>query len=306
MPPFDPARPYNSLPLLPPSADIETRAILKACIGARSALAELKHIGALIPNQDVLINTIPLREAKDSSEIENVVTTGDRLFRHAGTDAAGADPATRETLRYRTALFEGYRELRTRPLTAATAVTICRTIRGIDVGFRDLPGVALKNPLTGEIIYTPPEGEPHLRDLLANWEAFLHGDSDIDPLIRMAVGHYQFEAIHPFADGNGRTGRILNILYLIERGLLQIPVLYHSAHIVRNRGPYYQLLLEVTKNSAWEAWILYMLAAVAETAQLTTRRIEAINTRMQQTDEPIRMTSLTGHSGTVKSPSLPA
>ncbi len=280
---FSPTRPFNELRLLPPDANIETHTILKQCIEARSALAALKQAGELIPNQDVLINTIPLREAKDSSAIENIVTTDDKLFHYAATQEKNADPNTKETLRYRTALFDGYRDIRDRPLTTATAVNICRTIRGIDLDIRSSSGTALKNSATGKIIYTPPEGERLLRDQLGNWEAFLHKNTEIDPLIRMAVGHYQFEAIHPFTDGNGRTGRVLNILFLIGEDLLDIPVLYLSRYIIENRDDYYRLLQEVTTKSRWEPWIVYMLTAVSEMAKWTTAKIRAIRKLIDHT-----------------------
>ncbi len=285
---FDPKRPFNGLPPLPPKADIETRQILKKCIEARSALAELKQVGELIPNQTILINTIPLREAKDSSEIENIVTTADNLFRYAGIAEDKADAATKETLRYRAALFEGYKNLEKRPLTTATAVTVCQRIRNVALDIRDTPGTALKNAATNDVIYTPPEGQSTLREKLANWEIFLHDHGEVDPLIRMAVGHYQFEAIHPFTDGNGRTGRILNILFLIGEGLLDIPVLYLSRHIIRNKDDYYRLILDVTAQGAWEPWILYMLTAVEETAKWTTRKIRAIKQLIDHTSAHVR------------------
>jgi Fic family protein len=274
--PFRPDRPYNQLPLLPPRADLETRAVLKACIEARAALAELNVAGELIPNQTVLINSIPLLEAQASSEIENIVTTADRLFRFASIADARADPATKEALRYRTALYEGFRLLESRPLSTATAVRICRTIKGVEIDVRDTPGTALVNEATGELIYTPPEGNALLRDQLANWERYLHEAGDTDPLVRMAVAHYQFEAIHPFSDGNGRTGRILNLLFLLEQRLLSIPVLYLSQHIIAHKEDYYRLLLEVTTKAAWEEWVLYMLRAVHATALSTTAKIRAI------------------------------
>ena len=283
MPKFDPSRPFNELPLLPPKTDIETRSILKQCIEARSALAELKQAGELIPNQDVLINTIPLREAKDSSAIENIVTTDDKLFHHAAMQEKDADPNTKETLRYRKALLEGYRTIRSRPLSTATAVKVCQTIRGIDINVRNTSGTALKNTATGKIIYTPPEGERLLFEKLGNWESFLHENTDIDPLVRMAVGHYQFEAIHPFTDGNGRTGRLLNILFLIGENLLDIPVLYLSRYVIENRDDYYSLLQEVTEANNWEPWILYMLSAVEKTAKWTTEKIRAIKNLMEHT-----------------------
>jgi hypothetical protein len=201
--PFRPDQPYNTLPPLPPKGEIETKPVLKACIGARAALAELKGVGDLIPNQSVLINSIPLLEAQASSAIENIVTTTDRLFRFAGEGEGQADPATKEALRYRTALHEGYELLRSRPLATGTATQICRTIRGVEMDIRATPGTALVNDATGKVIYTPPEGVSRLRNMLSNWERYIHKKSDVDPLIVLAVMHYQFEAIHPFTDGNG-------------------------------------------------------------------------------------------------------
>ena len=285
---FRPDQAYNELPLLPPKADVETRAILKACIEARTALSELKVAGELIPNQAVLINSIPLLEAQASSEIENVVTTTDRLFRFANETDNRADAATKEALRYRTALYEGFKHLSQKPLTTATAVQICRTIKGVELDIRETPGTALVNEATGAVIYTPPEGSALLRDKLANWERYIHEAEDIDPLIRMAVMHYQFEAIHPFTDGNGRTGRVLNLLFLVEKGLLSIPVLYLSQYIIRHKPDYYRLLLKVTTDATWDEWILYMLNAVAETAQWTTAKIKAIRELLDSTAENIR------------------
>jgi Fic family protein len=279
---LDPAKPYNDLPLLPPKVELETRAVLKACVQARAALAELKQAGALIPDPAVLINTIPLLEAKSSSEIENVVTTTDRLFEYAER-ADAADPATKEALRYRTALREGFEDLKRRPLSTATAVRICRTIKGVDIDIRRTPGTALVNERTGQVIYTPPTGEKRLRDLLANWERFVHDDSDLDPLVRLAVQHYQFEAIHPFIDGNGRTGRVLNLLFLVDQGLLDLPVLYLSRAILRQRADYYRLLNAVRTDGAWEPWSLFMIAAVGETARWTTAKIAALRQVIDKT-----------------------
>jgi Fic family protein len=285
--PWNPAKPHNSLPPLPPGGDLESRAVLKACINARAALAELKQAAGLIPNQTMLINTIPLLEARDSSEIENIVTTADRLFQHAQWENQ-ADPATKEALRYRSALYKGYQSLKDRPLCTATAVEICRTLKGVDMDIRKTPGTQLINDKTGEVIYTPPEGESSLRDMLANWERFIHNEADVDPLVRMAVGHYQFEAIHPFVDGNGRTGRVLNILYLIQQDLLQLPILYLSRHIIANKSDYYKLLLDVTRGGAWEPWILFMLKAVEETSRWTTDKIVAIRGLSDHTTEFVR------------------
>lgn len=256
--------------------ELETRAVLKRCITARAALAELKQAAELIPNQTMLINTIPLLEAKDSSEIENIVTTTDLLFQYAQGGENQADAPTKEALRYRTALYSGFQSLQTRPLCTATTVEICRTIKAADMDIRRVPGTQLANHRTGEVIYTPPEGEARLRSLLANWEKFLHNETEIDPLVRMAVGHYQFEAIHPFMDGNGRTGRVLNILFLIQQELLTLPILYLSRHIIANKTDYYRLLLNVTREQSWEPWLLYMLEAVEETARWTTAKIAAI------------------------------
>ena len=282
-------RPHNQLPPLPPPQDLESRAILKACITARAALAELKQAAELIPNQTMLINTIPLLEAKDSSEIENIVTTTDKMFQHAQTGGnAEADPATKEALRYRSALRQGYESLKHRPLCTATAVEICRTLKAVDMDIRKTPGTQLINERTGEIIYTPPEGETLLRDMLANWERFIHNEVDIDPLIRMAVAHYQFEAIHPFIDGNGRTGRVINILFLIQQDLLQLPILYLSRHIIQNKADYYRLLLAVTKEHDWETWILYMLKAVEETSRWTTGKIGGIRGLAEHTTAHVR------------------
>ena len=287
MPIWESSRPYNQLPSLPTSQDLESRAVLKACIAARTALAELKQAAELIPNQTMLINTIPLLEAKDSSEIENIITTTDKLFQHVQADSQ-ADPATKEALRYRSALFKGVQSLSDRPLCTATAVEICTTLKGVDMDIRKIPGTQLINDRTGQVIYTPPEGEKVIRDLLANWEKFLHNEEDIDPLVRMAIGHYQFEAIHPFIDGNGRTGRVINILFLIQQNLLQLPILYLSRHIIAHRADYYRLLLDVTKEQAWEPWILFMLKAVEQTSRWTTEKIAAIRKLSDHTTEFVR------------------
>ena len=272
---WNPERPYNDLPKLPPAVEIETKGVLKQCVKSRAALGELKQAAELIPNPSMLINTLPLLEARASSEIENIVTTADRLFQHSQADS-GADPATREALRYRRALLEGVKALKTRPLTTRTAESICTHIKGIDMSVRKVPGTALTNAATGAVVYTPPEGEKRIRDLLTNWERFLHEEEAIDPLIRMAAAHYQFEAIHPFTDGNGRTGRVLNSLFLVEKELLTLPVLYLSRYIIAHKADYYRLLLEVTRTDAWEDWLIYILKGVEETATWTTAKIGAV------------------------------
>jgi Fic family protein len=277
--------PYNNLPHLPPSGEVDTKAILKQCISARAALAELKSAAEHMPNQGILINTLPVLEAQASSEIENIVTTSDRLFQ-LRQDDKHADPATKEALRYSHALLHGFRTLTRLPLSTRTAEQVCTEIKGVEMRVRRLPGTALAR--NDKVVYTPPEGEPLLRDLLANWEKFLHGATDIDPLIRMAIGHYQFEAIHPFTDGNGRTGRVLNSLFLIQSDLLSLPILYLSRYIIQNKSDYYQLLRGVTYKHEWEDWILYMLKAVEETANWTTSKIGAIRLLAAQTSEFIR------------------
>ncbi len=279
-------QPYNELPKLPPATDLESAKILKACIPARAALAELKQAGELLPNQGLLINLIPLLEAKDSSEIENIVTTSDKLFEYAQNEQQ-ADPATKEALRYRAALFNGYQSLNDRPLCVTSALEICSTIKGTAMNVRRVPGTTLANQATGTVIYTPPVGERLLRDLLGNWADFLHQEDGIDPLIKMAVSHYQFEAIHPFTDGNGRTGRVLNVLYLIEQELLTLPTLYLSHYIVRHKADYYRLLNEVTSKQAWQAWVLYLLKAVEQTAIMTTAKIAAVRELIELTREHI-------------------
>jgi len=284
---WQPQRPYNDLPRLPPAAELETKTVLKQCVTARAALAELKQAAELIPNPAMLINTLPLLEARASSEIENIVTTADKLFRHLQADS-GADPATREALRYRLALLEGVKALKTRPLTTGTAEAICTRIKGVQMSVRRVTGTALANDATGEVVYTPPEGEARIRDLLANWERFLHEEESLDPLVRMAAAHYQFEAIHPFTDGNGRTGRVLNSLFLVEQGLLPLPILYLSRYIISHKSDYYRLLLAVTREAAWEPWLLYMLRAVEDTAGWTTTKIGAVRKLAAGTAEYVR------------------
>jgi Fic family protein len=279
---WDSKQPYNDLPPLPPVIEIETRAVLKQCVESRARLAELKQAAGLIPNEAMLINTLPLLEAQASSEIENIVTTTDSLFQFRDADQT-ADPATREALRYRQALMEGFRALSERPLTTRTAEQVCTRIKGVEMQVRRVPGTTLSNSLTGEVIYTPPVGEDLLRTKLANWERFLNADDEYDPLVRMAIAHYQFEAIHPFTDGNGRAGRVLNSLFLIQADLLNLPILYLSRYIIQHKPDYYRLLLRVTTHQDWQAWVLYMLKGVEETAHWTTQKIAAIRALQDDT-----------------------
>jgi Fic family protein len=286
---FDPAVPHNDLAPLPPPADaLETPAILKKCIKARVALAELKQATELIPNAAVLVNALPLLEAQASSEIENIVTTTDKLLEFVDLPEQKADAATKEALRYRRALFEGARSVRDGKLTIKTAVDVCRTIKDGKLDIRDKPGTTLKNIASGAVIYTPPQGQALIRKKLENWEEFLGAKNELDPLIRVAVQHYQFEAIHPFTDGNGRTGRILNILCLVHHGLLDAPILYLSRYIIRHKADYYRLLLEVTTKQRWEPWILYMLNGIEDTCLWTTDKIKAIRELMRHTGQFIQ------------------
>ena len=281
---FDPKTPYNELPELPPPADrIETREILKHCIDARVALAELKQAAELIPNSAVLVNALPLLEARASSEIENIVTTTDKLFEYMDIAEDKADPATKEALRYRTALFEGTKMVRRKMLTVDMAIQICSIIKGVELDIRAESGTTLKSRVSGEVIYTPPEGQKLLQSKLENWAAFMHEHDEIDPLVRMAVQHYQFEAIHPFVDGNGRTGRVLNILFLVDLGLLDSPILYLSRYIIQNKAAYYRLLQKVTREQDWGSWILFVLQGVQETCNWTTDKIKAIRELMEHT-----------------------
>ena len=286
---WQPETPYNELPPLPPASDMESKAILKQCIQARAALAELKQAAELIPNQGMLINTLPVMEAQASSEIENIVTTTDKLFQSLQMDSE-ADPATKEALQYRSALFSGVQSLQSRPLCTQTALAICSEIKGRDMNIRQTTGTALRAGNSGRIIYTPPVGENVIRDKLANWERFIHKSQELDPLIIMAVAHYQFEAIHPFSDGNGRTGRVLNSLLLIEQGLLNLPILYLSRYIIQTKADYYRLLLAVTERQEWEGWIVYMLKGIEDTARWTVAKIEAIRALAEHTRQHVKTT----------------
>ncbi len=284
---WNPTQPYNDLPRLPPKQEIETKRVLKACVEARTALEGLKRAGELLPNQNLLINLIPILEAKDSSEIENIVTTTDKLFQYSSEDS-NADPMTKEALRYRTALYEGYQELKDRPLCVNTALKVCNTIKNSKMEIRKTPGTALKNQATGETIYTPPVGERNIIELLSNWEKFIHQEDDLDPLVKLAVTHYQFEAIYPFSDGNGRTGRVINLLFLIDKNLITLPILYLSRYIIKNKNSYYSLLLKVTKDGDWESWNLFILSAIENTSKWTLEKINAIRELMEHTSSHMK------------------
>ena len=260
----------------------------RRCVSASRALAELKGAGRLIPNQSILINAIPLQEAGLSSEIENIVTTQDELFRAAIEDPRRVDPQTKEVLRCRTALRRGYDMVQTGPLNVDLVLEVCETLLGETVDLRDAQTIIVEDVAAGSVIYTPPRGRALIVPLLENLTSYIGQTDGPDPLIRMAVAHYQFEAIHPFHDGNGRTGRILNILALLQAGLLEIPVLYLSRYIIQNRQEYYRRLRAVTEQQEWEGWLLTMLTAVQETARWTSGRVTAIRELLEATAERCR------------------
>jgi Fic family protein len=259
-------------------ARFDTPVILKKLAATSRKLAELKGIAASIPNQGILINTLGLQEAKDSSEIENIVTTHDSLFKDDVLPEAFANPADKEVLRYRQALRVGFEQVRSSGLlTANNIIEIQGELERNNAGFRKLPGTALMDG-AGKTIYTPPQDPDEIIALMRGLERFMNDDAlfPVDPLIKMALMHHQFESIHPFYDGNGRTGRILNVLYLVKEGLLDIPVLYLSSHIVRTKADYYRLLQTVREDDNWEEWVLYLLNAVEQTAGQTLVTIHAI------------------------------
>lgn len=271
----------SSLTLLD-AGRFDTPAILKQLASSSRKLAELKGIAASIPNQGILINTLGLQEAKDSSEIENIVTTHDELFRDAVLPEAFANPAAKEVLRYRQALRLGFdRVVNTGLITNNHIIDMQAELERNNAGFRALPGTSLQNG-SGEVVYMPPQDPNEIMALMTDLEGFINDaeGGEIDPLIKMALIHHQFESIHPFYDGNGRTGRIINVLYLVKEGLLDVPVLYLSSYIVRTKSDYYRLLQAVRDEDAWEEWVLYMLKAVEQTAGQTITTIHAIKTAL--------------------------
>lgn len=245
-------------------------------------MAELKGYADTIPNKNILINAVMINEAKDSSAIENIITTHDDLYK-AMSEASGASPAAKEVACYRSALWEGYGLVKDREMiTTNIIIEIQGMIEQNRAGIRTLPGTILQNASTGETVYTPPEGEDEIRRLLSNLEKYINEDDDtVDPLIKLAVIHYQFESIHPFYDGNGRTGRIINVLYLVLKKLLDSPILYLSSYIIRNKSAYYTLLQEVRTQENWEGWIIYILTGIEETAEETLRLVKRINMEVE-------------------------
>jgi Fic family protein len=275
---FNRNQPYNDLQNLPPELNLETPALLKANIKASRLLAELKGYCETLPNPLLLLNTVILQESRDSAAIENIVTTQDELYKAvAETDEEkNLSSETKEVLLYRQALYSGLELMQNRGLTTNTIIAVMQKLKNTSTEVRKITGTKLHNPITQEVIYTPPEGEALIRDKLSNLEKFINSNEDIDPLIKMALIHYQFEAIHPFTDGNGRTGRILNVMFLMQQNLLTKPVLFLSSFIMKQKNDYYRLLREVTEKQNWHDWILYILEAVATTSAATLRKIEQI------------------------------
>lgn len=286
---------YN-LPLLPPPQDLETISVLKALATATRALAELKGQANTIPNQGILIDTLSLQEAKASSEIENIVTTQDELFQADLFPDGPQSASAKEVALYRDALKLGFNNLRQAGgiISNNSIISVFQVLKGRNDGFRTIPGTALKNDKTGEIVYVPPQEIEAIQSYMALLERYINEDSlcSLDPLVKMAIIHHQFESIHPFPDGNGRVGRILNVLYLTRTNLLEIPILYLSRHITKTKNSYYALLQAVRDSGgsaeAWENWILYMLEAVAKTSQTTLGSVIGIRQQMSQTKHRLR------------------
>jgi len=275
---------------LPLQKDIESKEVLKKVVEANTALAELKGVARSIPNQAILINALALQEAKDSSEIENIVTTHDELYRSMVSDS-NTSHAAKEVQRYREALYTGFALVKEKGLLLNRyIVEIQGVLEDNSAGIRTQSGTALKNASTGEIIYMPPQDNETIQKLMDNLEQYLNNRDleDYDTLVKMAIIHYQFESIHPFYDGNGRTGRIINILYLILNDLLDLPVLYLSSYIIRTKHQYYNLLNTVRTEDSWEAWVLYILEGIRQTAIESVKRIEDITNLIQQTKETLR------------------
>jgi len=270
--------------------ELETRAVLKKVARAHRCLAELKGISASIPNEAILINTLTIQEAKDSSEIENIITTHDDLYK-AGLFTDYLNPAAKEVQNYAAALKHGFGHVRQLKLIRlGDILDIQQTLEGNNAGLRKLPGTTLKNQHTGEIVYTPPQDAKQVEDLISNLIEYMNDDelSECDPLIKMAIIHFQFESIHPFYDGNGRTGRILNILYLLTQELLDLPILYLSRHFIRNKADYYNKLQSVRDNNEWESWLIFVLDGVEKTAKQTIYLIEQIKALMMGYKHSIR------------------
>ena len=277
----------NTLNRLPLPQEIETQKVLKKAISANRALANLNGVARIIPNSSILINSLVLQEAKDSSEIENIITTHDELYR-ANLDMESVTNEAKEVQNYKEALLRGFSLVSdTKLLLKKHIIEIQEILEQNDAGIRKQAGTNLKNAQTGEVIYTPPQDYETIQELLTNLEIYINEPNDIDSLINMAIIHHQFESIHHFYDGNGRTGRIINILYLILKDLLDIPVLYLSRYIITHKADYYRLLQEVRTEDKWEEWILYILEAVEQTSLETIELINSISDLMIKIQDKI-------------------
>lgn len=285
---FDRKIPYNNLPLLPPKADIETKRILRKVISAGRTLAQLNGTLLNLPNPTLFLDTIYLQEAKASSEVENIITTNDELYKSLVAGKKIENSATKEVLSYKEALWLGLEEIKTKPfITTNLCVKIVQCIKQNKASIRTTPGTTLSNP-QGQVIYTPPIGGSIIREKLSNLEKFINKDDSIDPLIKMSIMHYQFEAIHPFSDGNGRTGRILLLLYLNLSGLLDTPAIYLSDYIIKNKASYYTSLSNVTEKNDWENYILYMLDMIEVTSTKSIEQLKKITRAMEITADEIK------------------
>jgi len=285
---FNKFRPYNDLPLLPPKVELETKEILTKTIRASRALAQLNGAIRNLPNPSLFLDTLHLQEAKASSEIENIITTNDDLYQAVVADKKFDNPATKEVISYKEAIWLGFSRLEQQPfITTNLCIELVQCIKQNTSGIRTTPGTTLSNTLR-EVIYTPPSGEQVIREKLANLETFINEHDSIDPLIKMAVSHYQFEAIHPFSDGNGRTGRILLLLQLKLEKLLDVPALFLSEYIIEHKEMYYEGLRTVTENNDWSKFILYMLDMVETTAIMGLERLESIIQLMETTGQEIK------------------
>lgn len=285
------AAPSYTITPLPPTKPVETPAVLRKAAEAHRYLAELKGVAQTIPNERILVDTLSLQEAKDSSAIENIITTDDEVYRSDYLTMNFSTPATKEVHRYAEALKRGFVEVRqSGGIALNTILRVQAILEDNTAGFRKLPGTVLKNERTQEVVYTPPQDHATIVELMNNLEKFLNDDAlmNADPLVKMAIAHHQFESIHPFYDGNGRTGRILNILYLVRNDLLDLPILYLSRHIIGHKADYYRLLQQVRGDGNWEPWLLYMLEAVARTSQQTIALIKGIRTLMLEYKKRLR------------------
>jgi Fic family protein len=276
---------------LPLTVDVETKAVLKSLPLAHAALAELKGIASTIPNQNILMNTLGLQEAKDSSAIENIITTHDDLYKSELNIDSFKSLEAKEVQNYISALKKGFELIKNKGLiTNNIIIEIQKELEGNRAGFRKLPGTALKNSSTGETIYTPPQDINEINKLMANLEKFMNDASmcDYDPIVKMAIIHYQFESIHPFYDGNGRTGRIINILYLIIKKLQNLPILYLSSYIIQNKSDYYRLLRQLRDDESWEEWLLFMIHGIEKTSRETIELIIQIRELMMEYKHKLR------------------